>query len=438
MATNKGYTTQTAQIESLVNDFITEISAQSREYTIQDYLDALACPIAKAPVTAITLIGLSFFGEYTHKNKKIQTFVRSNFEGMAGSLKTTVSQLLSAIFIGHAVAEWGIVPKNKQWVLEKIKILTPGRWTFRGAKGEITDIRYYSTHNIDVPYEQVLHIVNNPHLAFDDPRGVSDLDAAIPAIKAWQILMSEMVIAGQRKATPLTAGYYDDEAPNTPLYDAEGNPVLDILGNPRTTTPGEEMSEQLSNLENKTVVVTSAKNRIEAIANNADVDFFQDALNICQKAIFLSFLFPETALEVAAAGGDSNLNKGHMALLEANVKELVDQIKEVFLERLIRPLITWNFGDQDDWGSFAVPAGAEEKRVEIGNLLISAFSQQILSVDDLKYINRLEELIGVEKSSKLPEPPAPPPEAPPTEGFSLGTEYWRMFETNGNGVKISA
>lgn len=432
--------TLTPQIEALVNDFIQELSATGKEYTPEDYLSALSCPIAKAPITVITLMGLTFFGEYTHADKKIQDFIRANFQQMHGSLHTTIQQLMSAIFIGHSVAEWGIIPKGKQWVLDRIKILTPGRWTFRGAKGEITDIRYYSTTNIDVPYEQVLHIVNNPHIAFDDPRGVSDLDGAIASIKAWHILMSEMIIAGQRKATPLTAGYYDGEVADTLLYDANGNPILDELGNQRTKTPGDEMSEQLSNLENKTVLVTSVKNRIEAIANNADVQFFEQALNICQKAIFMSFLFPETALQVAGGGGDSNLNTGHMSLLETNVKALVDQIKETMLDKMIRPLIVWNFGDRDDWGGFEVPSGQEEKRVELGTLLIGAFSNQIFTIDDLEAVNKLREFVGISKLDKLPDAPTPPPETAPQElstgqGFSLGTEYWRMFEENGATAK---
>jgi hypothetical protein len=431
--------TLTPNIEALVNDFITELSGTSREYTPQDYLDLLTCPVVKAPINVITLLGLSYFGEYTHKDEKIQDFVLANFEGMRGSIHTTFTQLMSAIYMGCSVAEWGIVPKGKQWVIDRIKILTPGRWTFRGSKGEIDEIRYYSTNNIDVPYAQCLHIINNQHLSFDDPRGVSDLDGAIAAVKAWRILMSEMVIAGQRKATPLTAGYYDPEVPDTPLYDAEGNPLLDINGEQRTQSPGAEMSEQLSNLENKTTVVTSAKNRIEAIANNADIDFFTEALRVCHKIIFLSFLFPETGLEVVGSGGsgDSNLNKGHMALLRLNIEQIVDQIKEEMVEKLIRPLILWNFGEQDDWGTFQPAPGQEEMRVEVGNLLVSALANQIFTVDDLAVINKLRELVGIPLLDKLPEPP-PPQEgqepAPTDEGFSLndlGVNYWRMFETNG-------
>jgi len=443
--------TLTPNIEALVNDFVTELSGTDRKYTVQDYLDLMSCPVVKAPISVITLLGLSYFGEYVHKDEKIQDFIRKNFEGMRGSLHTTFTQLMSAIFVGTSVAEWGVVPRDKQWVIDRIKILTPGRWTFMGSKGEIDNIRYYSTKNIDVPYQMVLHIVNNQHLSFDDPRGVSDLDGAMAAVKAWRILMSEMVIAGQRKATPLTAGYYDPDVPDTPLIDAEGNPVLDINGDQRTKSPGEEMSEQLAELENKTVVVTSAKNRIEAIANNADINFFTEALRVCHKIIFLSFLFPETGLEVVGSGGsgDSNLNKGHMALLRLNIQQIVDQIKEEMIEKMIRPLIVWNFGDQEDWGTFEPAPGQEEMRVEVGNLLVSALANQIFTVDDLAVINKLRELVGIPELEELPPPPplaepeqtdagledAPPAEAATVEGFGLGDyglNYWRLFESNGS------
>jgi hypothetical protein len=428
--------TLTPAIEALVFEFVTELGS-SKDYSPEEYLSYLDCPVVKAPIAVITLLGLSYFGDYVHPDEKIQAFIRSNFEGMKGSIRTTVAQLMSAIYMGNAVAEWGVIPKGKQWVLDRIKVLTPGRWHFRGSKGEIEAIRYTSQQIIDVPYAQVLHIVNNPHLAFDDPRGVSDMDAAIPGIKAWRILMAETIVAGQRKATPLTAGFYDPDSPNTLLYEADGTPRINpATGDQLTQSPGEEMSEQLSNLENKSVLVTSLRNRIDAIANNADVNFFTEALRVCHKIIFLSFLFPETGLEVVGSGGsgDSNLNKGHMALLRLNIQQIVGQIKEEMLEKMVRPLIVWNFGEQDRWGDFIPQPGQEEMRVEIGNLLISALANQIFSIDELKYINKLEELMGISISTDLPKPEA----GQTGSGFGLNdlnAQYWRMFETNGAAQK---
>ncbi|HEY9824922.1 MAG TPA: hypothetical protein V6D19_05705 [Stenomitos sp.] len=423
--------TLTPRIEEFVYSILTELSPD--KITQEEIDELLRCPVVKAPITAITLIGLSYFGDYTHKDEKIQTFIRGCFEKMKGSLRTTFAQMMSAIYIGNACAEWGVVPDKKNWILDKILVLQPGRYTFMGTMGEIDQVRYYSNRQIDIPYSQILHIVNNPHLAFNDPGGISDLSTAIAAVKAWKILMAEMVIAGQRKATPLTVGYYDPDAPATPLYNADGTPQVDEFGEQLTELPQEQLAGQLQGLENRTVLVTSAKNKVEPVANNADPDFFVEALRICHKLILMSFLFPETGLEAIGSGGsgDSNLNKGHMALLRLNVEQLADRIKEEMLEKLVRPLIQWNFGDQEDWGSFANQPQKEEDRLALFDALVGAVVQQVFSVDDLNVINKLYELAGLPTVEKLPTPDQP------DQGFGLGLTdldfgYWRQFETNGH------
>lgn len=427
----------TPAIEEFVYSLVLELPTKS--ISAEQIDDLLKCPVVKAPITVITLLGLSYFGEYQHKDENIQAFVRKSFARMSGSIRTIYAQLFSAFYVGTAVAEWGIKPDGKQWVLDAINVLKPGKYTFLGTRGNITGVRYYSYKQIDIDYAQILHVINNPHLSFGTPGGVSDLESAVAAVKAWKILMSELVIAGQRQATPLTAGFYDPDAADTILYNEDGSVRIDEYGEQMTETPQAQMSKQLSGIENKTTVVTSANNRIEAVATQADVRFFTEGLRVCHKLIFMSFLFPETGLEVVAGGGgDSHLNKGHMALLRLNVEQLANQIKNVFLEQMIRPYIEWNFGAQEDWGEFPSSPGQEEERIPLFNALVSALYQQIFSVDDLAVINKLYELAGLPPVDKLPTPPeAPPPDTQTKQGFSLGLTdldfaYWRQFETNGN------
>lgn len=447
--------TLTPKIEAFVEEILLEMAPQ-RALGREQLREMLKCPVVKAPITVITLIGLSHFGDYAHENEKIQEFIRANFEKMRGSLKHVIAQLFSATWAGCAVAEWGIRMEGKQWMLDRILVLEPKTYAFRGRLGEIEQVRYYGSTDIDIDYAQCLHVVNNPQFSFNDPSGWSDLESADAAVKAWKILLSELVIAGQRQATPLTAGYYDDEQPDTPLFDSEGNPRLNAEGEQVTVSPQEQMAEELEDLENRSVVVTSIKNKIEAIATQADISFFTEALRILHKLILMSFLFPETGLE-ALGSGDSNLNKGHMALLRANIEQLADHIKEVLLESLIRPLIEWNFGPQDSYGEFPGAPEKEEDRIALFNALSSAVYQQIFSVEDLNVINKLYELAGLPKIDKLPQqepatPPAPTPteEAPPPEedlpsdeaappdvqatedGFGLGLSdidmsYWRAL-----------
>jgi hypothetical protein len=167
----------------------------------------------------------------------------------------------------------------------------------------------------------------------------------------------------------------------------------------------------VEDIQNRTVVVTSIKNKLEAIASNVDINFWKEALVICHKLIYLSFLFPETGLE-ALGSGDSNLNKGQMALFYRLIEHVADQIKEEILEKMIRPLIEWNFGEQEEYGAFPVLPGKEEQRIELMTALTSAFTSQIFTADDLDALNKLRELAGLPLWDKLPEPPEEEDAAP--------------------------
>jgi hypothetical protein len=430
----------TPAIEALVNEILTDIEPKRLDW--EDIQQLLKCPPVKACVTTITLIGLSYLGEYSHKNQKIQDFINQSFEQMKGSLAIAFSQLFSAVYVGHAVAEWAPRDNGKTWAIDSINTLKPGTFTFLGTRGQIDAVRYHGSKQIDIPYSQILHIIHNHHLAFSDPGGISDLESAQAAVKAWKIILSEMIIAGSRQATPQTVGYYDPDQAGTPQVDENGNPKLDVLGEQVIKTPQREMVEALSDWDNQSVAVTSIKNRIEAIAATANASFFTETLRILHKLIFLSFLMPESAIEIVGSGtGDSNLNAGQMALLNRAVQELVNQIKEVLLEKMIRPLIEWNFGtSQDSWGEFVLSEQEEESRIELFNALVSALSQQIFSIDDLNVINKLYELARLPKVDKLPTTNAGAPEDLPDESleeFGLGLNntdmaYWRMFGSNGH------
>lgn len=424
----------TPAVEHFVNEVLTELAHVPET---KDYIQALKCPVIKAPITAITLLGLSMIGEYAHPDEEIEGWVRKNLEQMHGSFKIAIAQLFSAVYMGTSAAEWFIRKDAKEWKLGGIQILDSRLhlWDFMGSLGKIDYIRYYGQEQIDIPYNMVLHVVNNPHLALSDPRGVSDLDTAIAAVKAWKIIVAEMVVAGKRQATPLTAGYYDDEAPDIEVRDSAGQIELDANGDPVYKSAGQEMAEQMEGLENRTVVVTAARNKIEAIANQADSGFFVEALRYLHKIIYLSLLFPETGLEVIGSGGsgDSNLNKGHMALLRQNIETLANQMKEEILEKMIRPLIEWNFGEQEDYGSFPSPEHMEEQRVEVFNALLNAFTSQVFTLDDLQAINKLRSLVGLEPQEetgdRTPEPNIPTEEElEESENFSLNGNYWRLFE----------
>lgn len=79
-----------------------------------------------------------------------------------------------------------------------------------------------------------------------------------------------------------------------------------------------------------------------------------------------------------------------------SIHGLVDQISEAILEQLIRPLIVWNFGEQEEgYGEFKKDIDEDGDRLQLLSILGSIMSGQALSQADIQWQNRLRELAGI-------------------------------------------
>ena len=396
-----------AAINELIDDMVRDIGRDDIT-PIHEYLEMLTTsPIIGAALEIIVLLGLGFWGEYIHPDEKIQAFVRQNFQQMNGSMLLSLSELLSVKPLGYATSEWSIANKPDGWMLDDIQILHPNYYTFQGTRGQgVTGIKYRASGDeIEIPYDRLCHVVNQRHLSFRRPTGVADCKRAIAAHKAWKIIINEMLVAGQRQAVPIIVGY--SEAGQVPLYGADGrSPLLDADGNPVTLPATKAMLDQLENIENRAIVSTDIKNRIEALQQQTDGQFFFQALKMLQQMQLLAFLVPESVLAISGAG-DSNLNKGHRTTLDSAIRATITQIKEEVLEKVVRPLIAWNFGEKAtaNLGEFQEPETESDDRVA----LLSALTNAVENPNgtgflpaDLDTINRGRTLAGIPSVATLP------------------------------------
>jgi hypothetical protein len=288
--------------------------------------------------------------------------------------------------------------------------------------GAIEKLRVYVggvTGFVEVPFAgddgRFLHLINGRNLAFRDPDGVPALDSVMAAWQAWKILLSEMVVAGQRQATPLLVGY----AP-TAVRVATGE--VDGSGNDITVSAVEALLGQLELTDNRSVLSTDIENRIEAISSQAGAEFFVAALGYLQQIQLLGLCMPESIL-TATGVGDSNLNAGQRDTLAQLVASLANQIKEVLLEQVVRKLITWNFGDQDSYGEFPSPEVDSTDRIALLNALVNAVTQGVFSAADLDVINHARELAGLPDVDQveLDQQQQPPDQPNPLQ---MSARYW--------------
>lgn len=380
---------------------LTQILGDKREYSDEEYLEvARKSPIIRPALQALSLLVIAEFDAYTHEDEKIQDFIRKQFEQMRGSLALSIEELTSFYAFGRAVSQWGIEDRGGEWSLIDIQILDPVNYEFMGRLGAVEKLRVYvggSESFKEVPYGgddgRLIHLINGRSLCFRDPDGVPALDAVMASWQAWKIIMGEMVVAGQRQATPLLVGYSDSNS-RVPLVDSTGTPLVDGDGNTLMVSAPNAMLDQLAALDNRSVLSTDINNRIEALSATAGSEFFVNALKYLQQMQLLGLMMPESIL-TATGVGDSNLNAGQRDTLGQLVASLASQIKEALLEQVVRKLIVWNFGDQDSYGEFPSPETDDTNKVEVFNALVQAVSQGFFSPADLDVINKGRELVGL-------------------------------------------
>jgi hypothetical protein len=388
-------------IDQFVGDFLSEYGADDLD--VGDYHRmALTCPPLKAALKTITLISLSYLGDYVHEDARIQKWGRLALSRMNGSLRLSVAQMLSAIYMGYSCTEIALRVEGTQWTLDSLMLLPPERWRFRGLLGDIQDLVYTATDELYIPYERVLHVVHNAEFAMGNPYGVSDLKAARAAYQAWLIVVAEMLVAGKRNATPLLVGYVDPTTPDMPVLGSNGEPVLGADGKPKLISAAKQLADALSGVDNKTALTTSLRNKVEAIGRAEGYQIYFEALRYLHKLMYLALCFPETALEVnAGSGGDSNLAKQQLALMRTNYESLMSQIKDQLIDQLMRPLIYLNFGVQESYGFFDTPQQHEEDRVLLVESLLSSANSGIIAPSDERLRRRLEQSLGLESAGEL-------------------------------------
>jgi hypothetical protein len=368
-------------------------------------------PVIGSALHFLAIAATQEIGEYHHPDEVVQAGVRSQFEVMSGSLALSFEELVASAYgLGWGVSQWGVEPGPDGVQLIDIQIINPKDYTFRGRNGAIQDILYRSgSYEVAVPYSgpdgRLCHVVNARHLAFRSPRGAASLDRCLAAWKAWKIIMGEMMVAAQRAATPIIIGYSDSDV-LVPLLDNAGRPVLDESDRPIRVQAPKALLDQLETLENRSVLSTDARNRIESLHQESSGMFFFEALRLLDRYKLEALLVPATIFEAHGAG-DSNLNSGQRVTLDLVIRSLVDQVKEVLLNGPIRFVVEQNYGPQENWGKFVVPEEAESlsDRATLLTAIQGAVTGGLIPASDAAISDRAYQLIGVDppknKGSKM-------------------------------------
>lgn len=333
----------------------------------------------------------TLLGKYKNPNKEHESFINYNLENMESTLPTLAGKLGSSCALGFSTAE--IIFKtekfktNKKWILEGFNFLDPTKVTFRIHKGNPLDIRYKDGHQeVYIPLWKSIHVVNSLNTCFGSKSlyGSPELSRAYPYVKLKQLIFGELAVAAKTRAGGILLGRADS---STQVLDPEDP------SKQKTISAVQSLARQLAQIENSNVLVTDKMNDVTSLPLPAGEQFWNFAKQLVDEQIMRSLMIPQMIWsEGSGALGVGSLSNTQLSILDSSLLMVVQLIRDQLIEKVIRPLIYYNFGKSDNYGKFEFISEndpAQENMVTQG--LMSALSSGLIQNTDYEAINSLRD-----------------------------------------------
>ena len=178
-----------------------------------------------------------------------------------------------------------------------------------------------------------------------------------------------------------------------------------LHGKASTKKVGEELEDALMNMNSRAYVITDKDSEISAISSmGAGGTAYSEAEKVCDTMIYRAMFLP-SLLGGGENGGSYALGNVHLELFNATAAALAEDYIDVELEQLWRPIIEWNFGEQEDYGEFSINDAipTEEKNIMSNIILNLARVGMIDPENDINWIRELLGLPEVEKGNVKPK-----------------------------------
>jgi hypothetical protein len=390
-----------------LEDLVSFVSVFSLEYRKRkERLYLLACrellvvdPISKYCTEIIFLYLFSIFKEYSHTSPRITKDIRNSISNCKGNWFEVLRRIASCYWYGYSWSQVAVedTPFNRK-ILSEIYTYDPINYDFHLKKGEIEKIIYYETgmQPLEIRADTGIHLVTGVDLSFDYELGTGRVEAALPYWELHKLIMPVLALAGQRQATPILVKKTETSA-DVILVDQEtGLPVINpATGEEVLVKKGWDSVKQLEELGAAGITVIDPDDDLFSIELNVNADFLTGIIKLCEQYRMIAFLVPPTLVSITNSGvGDSGLSNVHLELFQMSVMAMAQFLGQELVEKLFRPIIIYNFGEQSDYGSFAI----DEKNpmsLKIAEIAISAIGKGRVELEDIEMLNRIRKILGV-------------------------------------------
>lgn len=399
MAPRAGQITST--LNRVTQSFLQEIGNTDKK--IVDYIHmARKDPLVRACIELKCLRAAIMLGKYSHHDSQVERWVQHNLDSMQGSLTHKVGRLASAMAMGYSAAEIVFTDEIKgQWRLKTLNILDQTKVSFEGKNGEAEFLRYREPTGLDkrVPYGKVIHVVNGFSAnigEYDMVYGDAESRTAYQYFKAKQAILTEMMISAKNSASGMWLGQADSNE-TVQIVDTRGNPKFNNDGSPQTQSAVHALQQQLLGMENNSVIVTDLKNRVQTLSPDGKEATWDNYIRILDNGIMRAYGVPEGIFKEGSGSVTQNtLGRTHKTILDSQIESIVSQIRDQLVEKIVKPLLVWNFGIAEDFGSFKIDEVQDQESVSLRvQNIISAVSSQILPAQNIHIQNALYDSLGL-------------------------------------------
>lgn len=300
----------------------------------------------------LALVVLTMLGEYHHENPAITNLVKDSIESMSGSLAVSLEDMLTSIWAGYSVTEIVWRPRGTRIMLDRLPTYHPFTINFRcDMAGQLVDIVqhrfFYYAGEAVIPKEKAIILTRGGR--FGNLYGKSMFKRIR---KNWLLKDAFLKMWGRaldRFGTPLIVA----TVPDSDVKDPETGEDVHQL---------EYAVKVLSTIQNGTALafaqsgtgpnVSSPDIKALTTSGSGVGEAFLQAVQYLNKMICRGLLIPSLVMDEGMRSGSYALGASHFDAFYLAAKSIYQDLTENLLEQLIRRLVEYNFGPQNDYGSF--------------------------------------------------------------------------------------
>lgn len=371
----------------------------------------------------LTMSALARLGQYTHQDEEIEDFVNQNLEQMDGNFVESCGDILTALAFGFSTTEILWKQEGGKVRLRGLQTLHPKTihldiWTEGPDKNKLKTIwqNFRGPYETELPPSKVIHYAHRGK--FGNYYGRSRLK---PAFKSWfikDVILKAWGACCERYGTPFRVGKVKNGT--TLAIDPKTGAQTNLFN---------YTSALLDKLGEKGSLAVDDTTEVQLVypTRNFGEDFHQ-LVGYCNTMTYRALGLPSLIADQGSTGSYS-LGKQHYELFVLVLEHILNELIDTVIDQLIRRLIEYNFGPQDNYGDFTrekLQAEDEKLISEVLNNLRTSGTIDPERIDDLNWMRDRMGLPLLEQEDiepSLPDmPPPPPPKAAPVDPMEQGDE----------------